>query len=144
MNTYKLSNIIKKEFVHDKKRFGKHRAMNLSFAYLRELFDTYYVSEWTEFDYCCRGEDCNCWIDVESSWLRLRPMTDQEYNNRIYSSIKRDINSRLSKKRIGKRKIYIAENNRVILVCIPLRDVAKHDHYIIFDKTRPLSRLQIC
>lgn len=111
--------------------------MKLSFSYLNNLFNTYYVSEWCMFEYCCRGEDYNCWIDVESSWIRLgEKMTDKEYNDKIYRSIKGSINEKLTKQQIGKRSVFIDENARKnsIVVCIPLRDVAKYDHWIVFDK----------
>ena len=54
MNSYKLNNIMRKDCVKDKKRFGEAKKMDFSFAYLRDLFDNYYVSEWTTFDYCCK------------------------------------------------------------------------------------------
>ena len=144
MNSYKLNNIIRKECVKDKKRFGEAKKMDFSFAYLRDLFDKYYVSEWTTFDYCCKGEDYNCWIDVESSWIRHGEKNDIKYNNRIYHAIKCEMNRRFNKKRIGRRRIYVQENEKVICVSIPMRDVAKHDHYLIFDKNHPLSCLEIC
>ena len=135
MNTYKLSNIIKKDFLDDK-RNKAIKKQKLSFSYLRDIFNTYYCSEWTTFEYCCRGEDHNCWIDVGSSWMP-RHLSDKAHNNYIYKEIKYCINKFLDKKEIGRRSIYIAETNRdCIVVCIPLRDKVKYDQWLVFDKKR--------
>ena len=136
MNTYKLSNIVKKDFSKDKyKRYKNITKQKFSFAYLRNLFDTYYVSEWTTFEYCCRGEDYNCWIEVGSSWMP-RNLSDKEHNDYIYKKIKHCVNKALSKKEIGNRNIFISEsvNHNCIVVCIPLRDKVKYDQWIVFDR----------
>lgn len=136
MNTYKLSNIIKKEFLKDEhNRYKNLKKQKFSFAYLKNLFNTYYVSEWTTFEYCCRGEDFNCWIEVNSSWMP-RNLSDKEHNAYIYKQIKYCVNKTLTEKEIGNRSIFISETKKhnCIVVCIPLRDKVKYDQWLVFDK----------
>jgi L-rhamnose mutarotase len=65
--------------------------------------------------------------------------SDADFNKRVYTSIKRIVNNRLTKKQIGKRSIFISENKRAVFVCIPMRDTSsKSDHWLIFDKNRPI------
>jgi L-rhamnose mutarotase len=65
--------------------------------------------------------------------------SDADFNKRVYSSVKKIVHSHLSKEQIGKRSIFISENNRAIFVCIPMRDTSsKSDHWLIFDKNRPI------
>ena len=138
MDTYKLSNIIKRKVLNDHKwrHYTNMKRQKFSFALLRDLCSKYRVSEWTEFEYCCRNEDHNCWIEVHSSWMYKKGESDADFNKRVYSSIKSIVNSNLTKKQIGKRSIFISESNDAIFVCIPLRDVSKSDHWLIFDKSR--------
>lgn len=146
MNTYKLSNIIKREVLDDNKKrhFHSMKKQKFSFSYLRELCLKYRVSEWCEFEYCCRHEDYNCWIEAHSSWMYKKGESDFDFNRRIYSAIKRIVNSYLSKKQIGKRSIFVAENKKAIFVCIPMRDTqAKGDHWLLFDKNRPIDNIQV-
>lgn len=142
MNTYKLSNIIKREMLNDNKwrHYTNMKKQKFSFTFLRDLCSKYRVSEWTEFEHCCRHEDYNCWIEVHSSWMYKKGESDIDFNNRVYSSIKRIVNSYLSKEQIGKRSTFVSENNRAIFVCIPMRDTSsKSDHWLIFDKNRPIN-----
>ena len=141
MDTYKLSNIIKRHMVHDKwNRFKNIKKQKLSFSFLRELCEKYYVSEWTEFEHCCMGEDHNCWIEVHSSWMKHgKKWTDNEYNREVYVRIKDVINSHFNKKQIGRRSIFIADGKNSIIVCIPMRDtIRKSDHWLVFDKAHPI------
>ena len=141
MDTYKLSNIIKREMLSDNKfrHYTSMKKQKFSFTFLRDLCSKYKVSEWTEFEHCCRYEDYNCWIEVHSSWMYKKGESDTDFNKRVYSSIKRIANSHLTKKQIGKRSIFVSENKNVIFVCIPMRDTSsKSDHWLIFDKRQPI------
>ena len=121
--------------LHDS-RLTNIKKQKFSFTFLRELCNKYYVSEWTEFEYCCRHEDYNCWIEVHSSWMRYKSSDpDKEYNDRVYKSIKGIVNSHLNKKQIGKRSMYVADGKNSIVVCIPMRDVSKSDQWLVFDKS---------
>jgi hypothetical protein len=141
MNTYKLSNIIKREVLNDNKfrHYTSMKKQKFSFTFLRDLCAKYRVSEWTEYEHCCRNEDYNCWIEVHSSWMYKNGELDTDFNKRVYSSIKRIINAHLTKKQIGKRSIFVSENNRAVFVCIPMRDTSsKSDHWLIFDKRQTI------
>ena len=142
MNTYKLSNIIKREVLKDNqfRHYDSMKKQKFSFAYLRELCATYKVSEWTEFEHCCKHEDYNCWIEVHSSWMYRKNESAANFNRRVYLRLKGIVNSHFTKEQIGKRSIFISENKRAIFVCIPMRDTtSKSDHWIIFDKNQPLK-----
>jgi hypothetical protein len=66
--------------------------------------------------------------------------SDADFNKRVYSSVKRIVNSHLSKEQIGKRSIFVSENKNAIFVCIPMRDTSsKSDHWLIFDKRMPIA-----
>lgn len=141
MDTYKLSNIMKRKVLKDNqwRHYASMKKQKFSFAFLRDLCSKYRVSEWTEFEHCCRNEDYNCWIEVHSSWMYKKNESDADFNKRVYSSVKKIVNSHLSKEQIGKRSIFISENNGAIFVCIPMRDTSsKSDHWLIFDKNRPI------
>ena len=142
MDTYKLSNIIKREMIDDNKwrHFTSMKKQKFSFTFLHDLCSKYRVSEWTEFEHCCRNEDHNCWIEVHSSWMYKKGESDADFNKRVYSCVKKIVNAHLTKKQIGKRSIFVAEKNNAIFVCIPMRDTSsKSDHYLIFDKERPIA-----
>jgi hypothetical protein len=141
MNTYKLSNIIKREVLNDNKmrHYTNMKKQKFSFAYLKEICLKYKVSEWTEFEHCCRYEDYNCWIEVHSSWMYIKGESAYDFNQRVYRSIKGIINSHLTKTQIGRRSIFVSENETAIFVCMPMRDTkSKSDHWLIFDKRQPI------
>ena len=141
MDAYKLSNIIKRHMVQDKRnRYRNMSKKNFSFTYIKDLCEKYYVSEWTEHEHCCRGEDTCCWIEVHSSWMRhAKNYTDASYNKKVYYCIKSFVNEVLPKNKIGKRNMFIAEDDKYVIVCLPLRDVSKSDHWLVFDKRHPIS-----
>lgn len=137
MNTYKLSNIIKREMLADGKQrhYASMKKQKFSFSFLKDLCSKYKICEWTEFEYCCKHEDYNCWIEVHSSWMYRKNESHADFNRRVYLRLKGIVNSHFTKEQIGKRSIFISENKTAIFVCIPMRDTrSKSDHWLIFDK----------
>ena len=117
------------------KKIKTIKKQRFSFKYLNELCNTYKIDEYTIWNYCCYGEDKNCWIDVESSWMRDKYISDKDLNKRIYSSIKRSILDDFKDyKNIGKINIFIGESDDAIFLCIPMRDKRKYDFWICFNK----------
>lgn len=137
MDKYKLYNSIKRELL---KRPNIQKSdielKGFSYGLLRELFRTYTVLEYVVSEYCCYGEDICCWQEVEGEnfgwlWLRKRGLSWQfEIEKSLYNSLKR------YKKELYNRKIFYLDLEQVIWVQIPLRDVAKEDYSIIFDKNK--------
>lgn len=141
MDTYKLSNIMKREMLdkNGRRHYISMKKQKFSFAYLQELCSKYRISEWAEFEHCCRHEDYNCWIEAHSSWMYRKGESATDFNKRVYSCIKNTVNKYLTKTQIGRRSIFVSETKTAIFVCIPMRDTrTKSDHYLIFDKRQPI------
>ena len=132
MNKYKLGNIIKKELLKSFKNSEIHK-MKFSFSYLNKLCNTYPIIEYLFNYYCCYGEDICCWQDEEVCWMRAANI--KELNSKIYQSLKKSLKKNFN---IYNRKIWIAENNKMICFCIPLRDSIKEDIILVFDKNKML------
>ncbi len=131
MNAYKLGNIIKKRMLEqfDNSQIRKQR---LSIRYLKELFTKCELLEWVELDYCCRGEDTNCWVDEKLSWTSPSPI------NSRFRRFKRQLNRicEANHINIGKRHMFIGEDDMFIVICIPLRDITspRFDTWLTFRK----------
>lgn len=134
MNAYKLNNIIKKDLL---KSFKNDEITKEKFSYhkLNDLFKNYSVHEFLFKSYCCYGEDFCCWIDEESSWMRLSNKKASEYdlNREMYKTIKRLVKDTFQGNE-NKRTVFIAENDNTVVYAIPMRDVNKQDIFISFIK----------
>lgn len=143
MDKYKLYNSIKRDLViRHKFKKSDIQLRGFSYSLLRELFQKYAVQEYVVSDYCCRGEDHCCWQEVEGEtfgWIWLTKGGISRHfalEKSLYDSLKR------YKKELYSRKIFYIDTCSFIWVEIPLRDVAKSDFTIIFDKTKPVKDLQ--
>lgn len=133
MNTYKLGNIVKKGLL---KRFNKSQISkkHFSFKLLNELCHTYPIVGYTQHHYCCYGEDKCCWIDESTCWYPTK--NKKKINQIVYKDLKHSLKRKNTKGfDIYKRNVFIAENDKYIHYCLPLRDVWKEDLFLIFDKT---------
>lgn len=138
MNKYKLGNLAKKRLL---KYFNNEeiRKKQFSFALINNLCKTYPLTEYLIEYYCCYGEDKCCWIDEELNWMRNIYKDKKSLNRQAYKDIKKILNSNHRwepKVDIGKRKIFIGENKKIILLYIPLRDVRQKDILLSFDKSK--------
>lgn len=143
MNKYKLYNTIKRDLLKRPNiKKSDIQLKGFSYSLLRELFQRYAVAEYVVSEYCCYGEDHCCWQEVEGEtfgwiWLRKGGISRHfELEKSLYSSLKR------YKKELYNRKIFYVETNKMVWVQIPLRDIAKEDYSIIFDKTKSVKDLQ--
>lgn len=144
MNTYKLSNTIKKDLLEESKwmHYDTIKCQKLSFAFLNKLFSTYHAS-WCWKTYCCKGEDFNCSSDGWNSYEDCCSEEESiERNRREYDSIRKELKQYLSRKKIGHRSIFVAENKQCVVVVIPMRDLdplRPSDTWLYFDKTHPFN-----
>lgn len=138
MNRYKLSNIIKKKLLS---RFSSSDIKSQTFSYkvIHDYFKQYGLVEWCVDSFCCYGEDNCCWQDVENGWIlnssKYKNITDlSEKNQIVYSYLKRFIRGSCNKEELGKRTMFICENEDSLWVVLPLRDKIKQDIYLVFAK----------
>lgn len=143
MNTYKLSNCVKKELLKTFKN-SEIRKQKFSYGFIHSLFNKYVISEYLSYSYCCYGEDINCWVDESVCWLKCgyknyKPSTET-LNKHFYSVLKSSLKQRKFEKSfdIFKRNLFIGENEDVICIYIPLRDIKKYDICLVFDKNKLL------
>lgn len=137
MNLYKLHNIARKSL-----RLSPNDTLSrkkYSVGYLKELATKYEMREFLEFSYCCRGEDHNCWMEVEGLdygwlWVNEDPATmPQKLFNHALGILKSHRNH------LYNRKMYVIENEDFITVMIYLRDVNKNDYSLTFGKKPDVS-----
>lgn len=116
------------------KKVEKHK---FSFTLIHSVFKRYELVEWATLHYCCYGEDTNCWVDVESDWLRgSRSSASYAENQRMYMYIKQYFNrvARNYNFNLFKRKMFVGEDEESLCICVPLRDKLKEDVYLTFNK----------
>lgn len=133
MNNYKLSNIIKK---HLKKHgFKDHeiKKQKINLKYIKSLLNKYQIIEETIRWYDAY-EDWSTWIDVEGlryGWVwvdRTIKDTDKIIKDDFIENCKDFI------KTCSKRNIFIAENDQVIWIVLPMRNVKECDVCLILRK----------
>lgn len=132
MNLYKLHNVGRKNIQlspNDNIIRKKY-----SVAYLKELANKYEMREFLSYNYCCYGEDCSCWIDVEGInygwlWLNNEP---EEMSKLLFDMALTTIKSH--RDILYKRKMFVVENNDKIIIYFFLRDVIKRDYILTFIK----------
>lgn len=139
MNRYKLGNITKKYLLKTFKN-SEISKKKFSFTLLNNLFNAYECSEYLINYYDTWEEDrCN-WQDVESSWLSYENPDSKTLNKRIYKDVKQQFyyydNKHIRHKiNMYKRNLFIGENNKYLVVIIPLRDIKNIDIVISFNKS---------
>ena len=132
MDLYKLHNIGRKKI-----RLSPNDTISrkkYSVAYLKELANKYEMREFVSYKYCCKGEDYNCWLDVEGidyGWLWLDK--DPIEMPKILFNYTLDI-LKSYRKILYKRKMFVIEKNDKIIIHIFLRDINKTDYVIVFSK----------
>ena len=134
MDNYKLSNIIKKDL---KKRFEEKeiqkRKMNLK--YIKSLLEKYPTKEFSESWYDGKHEDFCCWQDVEGlryGWIwcdKTIKDTDKKIKDMFIGCCK-EFN-----KKCPNRNIFIAENDSVIWIVLPMRNANRKDVCMILNKS---------
>lgn len=142
MNKYKLYNTLKRELLKRPNiKKSDIQLKGFSYSLLRELFQKYAVEEYVVSEYCCRGEDHCCWQEVEGEtfgwvWLTKGGISRHfAIEKSVYNSLKS------YKNELYNRKIFYVDLGNIIWVQIPLRDVAKKDFSIIFNKTKSVKDL---
>ena len=132
MNLYKLHNTGRKHirlFPKDKITRKKY-----SVQYLKHLAATYEMREFLEYSYCCRGEDHNCWIEVEGidhGWLWL----DKDPKDMPKLLFDMALNTlKTYRNTLYKRKMFVVENEDKISIYVFLRDVCTRDYILTFAK----------
>lgn len=132
MNLYKLHNVGRKNIrlspgdILSRKKY--------SVGYLKSLAEQYEMREFLEYDYCCRGEDHNCWIEVEGidyGWLWLdkdpKEMPELLFNHALNIL-------KTHRKELYQRKIFVVENEDKISIFVFLRDICRSDYILTFAK----------
>lgn len=114
-----------------------------SLGYLKELSEKYYMNGFFEYQYCCQGEDFNCWVEVElldAGWFWL-DTPKKELPQKLFE-IATDFTKEERKFLYGK-KIFIIENDREIEILIPMRanhffhgTRGRRDLLLVFSKTK--------
>ena len=141
MNTYKLSNSIKRDLLNQDRwiHYDSIKKQRFSFAFLNALFSRY-CAYYASLTYCCKGEDFNCCDEGYcSDEYHIGNDEILKCNKHMYDSVKKDMNRFFSHKKIGKRHVFVAANERYITVMIPMRDVTYYDILVEFDKTKPIN-----
>ena len=132
MDLYKLHNVGRKNIrlspgdIISRKKY--------SIAYLKELADKYEMREFLEYEYCCRGEDHNCWIEVEGidyGWL-WTDKNPEEMPKILFNHALGILKH--YRKTLYQRKMFIVENDDRLSIFIFLRDVCKSDFIMTFAK----------
>ena len=132
MNLYKLHNIARRTI--KVKPGEKLYTKKYSVQYLNSLAEQYEMREFLELRYCCRGEDHNCWIDVEGIdygwlWIDKKP---EEMPKLLFEMALGALKA--SRKTLYQRKIYVLESDNAIQLYVFVRDVAKCDYVLSFAK----------
>ena len=92
------------------------------------------MREFLAYDYCCEGEDHNCWIEVEGidyGWLWLKK--DPKKMPKILFDHAIGI-LKAYRKALYQRKLFVVENEDKIVIFTFLRDVCKSDYVLTFAK----------
>ena len=92
------------------------------------------MREFVSYKYCCKGEDYNCWLNVEGIdygwlWLDKDPIEMPEI---LFNYTLDTLKS--YRKILYKRKMFVIEKNDKIIIHIFLRDINKTDYVIVFSK----------
>ena len=132
MNLYKLHNVGRKYI-----RLSPGDTLTrkkYSVGYLKELAEKYEMREFLEYSYCCRGEDHNCWIEVEGldyGWLWLNE-DPEEMPKLLFDRALSVLKSH--REALYKRKLFVFEDEKRVIVYAFLRDVCRNDFIITFAK----------
>lgn len=133
MNLYKLHNTARRKMQRLSPE-DKLTRKKFSIQYLEQLAETYKMCEFLEYDYCCRGEDHNCWIEVEGldyGWLFLNKK-EEDMPKILFDHALKILKAH--RKDLYKRKIYVIENDDKISLFVFLRDKCRSDYIITFAK----------
>ncbi|MCM1324405.1 MAG: hypothetical protein NC218_09660 [Acetobacter sp.] len=138
MNLYKLSNIIHKKLT---RRNLPYCRLRYSKRYLRQLHSQFPLVEICEYHYCCRGEEHNCWIDVEGvdhGWI-FTDHKEEEMPDILLSTFF-SWTKRIASK-LYKRDIFVVDEENGVFVIIPTRDLIKADFILTFKKNDKVETL---
>lgn len=127
MTYQKLSNTLTAEL-----RKFKPKRVKISLKHLRYLFAQYEIEEVSIKNYCCYGEDKNCWIDIEGidyGWLFV-DHTKEEMPFILLKYLKDHIHGYMDS--LYKRRAFIYKEDNHLIYLIPMRDIAKYDVYVSF------------
>lgn len=132
MNLYKLHNVGKRNIClsPDDTLFRKKYSVD----YLKSLAEKYEMREFLEYSYCCRGEDHNCWIEVEGidyGWIFLN-YKEAEMPKVLFDHALSILKH--YRRILYKRKMFVVENSDKITIYIFLRDICKNDFILTFAK----------
>lgn len=132
MNLYKLHNVGRRHMIVSPGDTVTRK--KYSVGYLKELANKYEMREFLEYSYCCRGEDHNCWIEVEGidyGWMFL-DHEEAEMPKVLFDHALGILKH--YRKTLYKRKMFIVENDDKITAYVFLRDICKNDFILTFAK----------
>lgn len=133
MDNYKLLNIIKKDLKQHGFKDHEIKKQKINLKYIKSLLNKYQTIEETVCWYDA-NEDRLTWVDVEGlryGWIwvdRTIKDTDRIIKDNFIENCKEFI------KACPKRNIFIAENDQVIWIVLPMRNVKEHDIFYILSK----------
>lgn len=139
MDLYKLHNIGRKNIQLSPGDTITRKKYSIN--YLKDLANKYEMREFLEYDYCCRGEDHNCWVEVEGIdygwlWLEKNPKEMPKILFNHATNILKHY-----RKILYRRKMFIVENDNRITIFIFLRDKNKSDYVLTFAKNLEVEHI---